>query len=221
MLMPLFTVLLAAALPQATPPAANLVPVDNDLVRVVNGSGAAGQKTRPHQHGMNRVMVHLDAGHQRIAYPDGTVKDIVFKAGDVRWDPAVGTHTSENPGNTPYRIVEIEIKKPHGSPVQWPAQDPPKIDPQHYKIEFENEQVRVMRVHYGPHESAPTHEHALPRLTVNLTPQAVRLTLPDGSHPELRRALHEVAFAGEATKHAEMNLTDTPFEVVVVEFKTR
>ena len=32
------------------------------------------------------------------------------------------------------------------------AQDPLKVDPQHYKLEFENPQVRVLRIHYGPRE---------------------------------------------------------------------
>ena len=29
------------------------------------------------------------------------------------------------------------------------AQDPVKVDPKHYKVEFENDQVRVLRIHYG------------------------------------------------------------------------
>ena len=33
------------------------------------------------------------------------------------------------------------------------AQDAVKVDPQHYKVEFENDQVRVLRIHYGPHEN--------------------------------------------------------------------
>ena len=32
------------------------------------------------------------------------------------------------------------------------AQDPLKVAPQAYKLEFENEWVKVMRVHYDPHE---------------------------------------------------------------------
>jgi polyisoprenoid-binding protein YceI len=31
------------------------------------------------------------------------------------------------------------------------AQDPLEVDPKHYKVEFENEQVRVVRVHFDPH----------------------------------------------------------------------
>jgi hypothetical protein len=31
------------------------------------------------------------------------------------------------------------------------AQDPLKVDPKHYKVGFENDQVRVVRVHFDPH----------------------------------------------------------------------
>ena len=39
------------------------------------------------------------------------------------------------------------------------AQDPLKVAPQAYKLEFENEWVRVTRVHYGPFEKIPEHYH--------------------------------------------------------------
>src|SRR5690242_17028011 len=40
-------------------------------------------------------------------------------------------------------------------------QDPLKTLPNAYKLEFENEYVRVVRVHYAPHEKLPAHEHTL------------------------------------------------------------
>jgi hypothetical protein len=59
------------------------------------------------------------------------------------------------------------------------AQDPVKVDPQHYKVEIENAQVRVLRVHYGPHEKSVMHDH--PDLVViPLTDAQVKFTMPDG-----------------------------------------
>ena len=40
------------------------------------------------------------------------------------------------------------------------AQDAVKTLPKNYRLEFENEWVRVIRVHYGPHEKLPAHDHA-------------------------------------------------------------
>ena len=39
------------------------------------------------------------------------------------------------------------------------AQDPLKTLPQNYKLQFENDWVKVTRVHYGPHEKLPAHGH--------------------------------------------------------------
>ena len=34
------------------------------------------------------------------------------------------------------------------------AQDAAKVDPKHYKVEFENDEVRVLRITYGPGEKS-------------------------------------------------------------------
>ena len=34
------------------------------------------------------------------------------------------------------------------------AQDAVKVDPKHYKVEVENDQVRVLRFHIGPGETS-------------------------------------------------------------------
>lgn len=39
------------------------------------------------------------------------------------------------------------------------AQDPLKVAPNAYKLQFENESVKVTRVHYGPREKIPVHSH--------------------------------------------------------------
>src|SRR5262249_34421836 len=39
------------------------------------------------------------------------------------------------------------------------AQDPVKVDPEEYKVEFENNYVRVLRVTRRAHSKAPMHEH--------------------------------------------------------------
>ena len=37
--------------------------------------------------------------------------------------------------------------------------DPVKVDPKHYKVEFENERVRVVRIRYAPGEKSVMHSH--------------------------------------------------------------
>lgn len=69
------------------------------------------------------------------------------------------------------------------------AQDPVSVDPKHHKIEFENEQVRVLRITFDPGEKAPMHEHPC-AIAVGIRDGALEFTLPDG-HRE-QRLLHKV-----------------------------
>src|SRR5262245_26984240 len=40
-----------------------------------------------------------------------------------------------------------------------PAQDPVKVAPHGYKLDFENDWVKVLRVHYAAKEKIPEHDH--------------------------------------------------------------
>ena len=69
----------------------------------------------------------------------------------MRWSPAEGPHSSEYiAGMVQFRSSEIELKNKPQAPVEMPAIDPLKADPKHYSLEFENDQVRVLRVRFGP-----------------------------------------------------------------------
>jgi quercetin dioxygenase-like cupin family protein len=97
------------------------------------------------------------------------------------------------------------------------AQDPVKVDPKHYKVEFENADVRVLRISYGPHEKSVMHNHPA-SVAVFLTEGRVRFTQPGGKTEE------ETFKAGEtqsttAGKHLPENLGDKPFELILVELK--
>ncbi len=99
------------------------------------------------------------------------------------------------------------------------AQDPVKVDPEHYKVEFENTQVRVLRIHHDPHDRAPMHEHPA-GVVVWLTDGHEKLTLPDGKTQESHTKAGQVRWTA-GTKHAVENLSDRPFEVIFVELKPK
>jgi len=46
-----------------------------------------------------------------------------------------------------------------GSVAPVGAQDAVKVDGKHYKVMFENDQVRVLHITYGPGEKSVMHEH--------------------------------------------------------------
>ena len=212
----LFSLALAAAVSAL---AQSPAPIDNDQTRVTVANDQPHKKSAPHEHKLNRVMVYLQPGRQEIISADGKKNTLVYKAGDVKWSPASGTHTSEVVSDIPVNIVEVEVKKP-GDPAKkiTTALDPLKVDPKHYKLEFENDQVRVMRVKFPAHGGAPMHEHQLNRVVVLLTDQNTRLTGPDGKADTSVHKAGEPVWGGP-TQHKEDNLMDKPFEAIIVEFK--
>ncbi len=198
----------------------NRVPIDNDQVRVINAVSQPHVKGPMHEHHDNRVMIYLDAGSQTLTNPAGHATPSHWKAGEVIWSPGGGLHVSENTGEKPYRIVEIELKKPAGASAPVAALDPVQLDPKHYHVELENDQVRVVRARYGPHEKGPMHEHGANRVVVFITDQTVTANLPDGTTQQVRGKAGDIRWAG-AAKHQEENLSDQPFEVISVEVKAR
>jgi hypothetical protein len=205
----------AACLVAQTPPA-----IDNDQAHVVYAHDQPHVKHALHEHKLNRVMIYLTAGTQDIITQDGKKTTLQFKAGDVKWSPAVGLHTSEVTSNLSVNIVEVEVKKPGaaGKSASGPL-DPAKVSPSVYHVEFENDQVRVMRVKFAPNQAVPEHEHYLNRVVVYLTDQHSQMTTPDGKADDSQHKAGEASWGG-ATKHKEQNVLDMPVEIVVVEFKS-
>ena len=97
------------------------------------------------------------------------------------------------------------------------SQDAVTVDSKHYTVEFENDQVRVLRVIYGPHEKSVMHEHPA-SVGVYLTDGHIRITLPDGKTGEPHVKAGQ-AMWHPAGKHLIENLGSTPFELVLTELK--
>jgi quercetin dioxygenase-like cupin family protein len=98
------------------------------------------------------------------------------------------------------------------------AQDPVKSDSTHYKVEFENDQVRVLRVTYGPNEKSVMHEHPN-SVAVFLTDAQGQFTFPDGKTVPVEGKAGQVIW-DQAGKHLPENKSDKPFQVIVVELKS-
>ncbi len=97
-------------------------------------------------------------------------------------------------------------------------EDPTKVDSKHYTVELENEQVRVLRVSYGPNEKSVMHSHPA-LVVVSLTDAHVRFGDPEGNTEEVRLNAGQTLFM-PPTDHLPENLGDRPLEVVLVELKS-
>jgi hypothetical protein len=97
------------------------------------------------------------------------------------------------------------------------AEDGVVADPEHYTVEFENDKVRIIRIKYGPGEKSVMHTHGA-NVSVFLTSNAVRFTLPDGTSVDAD-AEAGVAQYSDEEEHLPENLSDDPLEVVLIELK--
>ena len=94
------------------------------------------------------------------------------------------------------------------------AQDPVKVDSKHYKIEFENARVRVLRVHYGPHEKSVWHWHPA-GVAIAQTDAHVKFSLPGGKSEEREMKAGQTMWT-TAGRHLPENLGDSDFEVILL-----
>jgi hypothetical protein len=132
---------------------------------------------------------------------------ILMKTGEVRWIPAGEPFQLDGVGEQSVRrIVEVELKNNPANPQPPQSKlDAVKADSRHYRVEFENEQVRVLRVHYEAHDKGVLHEHLLSRVVCYLNDQG---SVKAG----------DVRMAGPAT-HTEENSGDHPADRIAVELK--
>ncbi|WP_026208169.1 cupin domain-containing protein [Catelliglobosispora koreensis] len=95
-------------------------------------------------------------------------------------------------------------------------QDPAVTDPDHYKVIFENDRVRVLEYRDQPGDKTHAHQH----------PDSVMVTLSafkrrissGGKQADVELAEHQVRWLG-AQEHTGENTGDTPTHSIFVELK--
>jgi quercetin dioxygenase-like cupin family protein len=97
------------------------------------------------------------------------------------------------------------------------AQDAVKADPKHYSVVTENDQVRVLKVHYGAHEKSVMHSHPN-TVAVFLTDAKGTFTFPDGKKQDFAVKAGDSQYS-PAASHLPENTGDKEMEVIVIELK--
>ncbi len=96
------------------------------------------------------------------------------------------------------------------------AQDPVKVDPKHYTVVSENDQIRILRAHYGPHEKSVMHSHPA-NVAVFLSDSSGKFQFPDGKIQEFTTKTGDAAYS-PALKHLPES-GDKEVNVIIVELK--
>ncbi len=91
---------------------------ENDWVRVLEVRVKPGEFEPLHKH-IQSVIVILQGGTARLTLPDGTVREVSLsptpdpekgEPPQVFWEEAE-THSVKNIGQTPIRLIRVEVKK--------------------------------------------------------------------------------------------------------------
>ena len=159
----------------------------------------------PNGHARNRVFIYMDDGVMTRREGNSPAKTIVFHRGDVGWIPASSGYVSENTTDRPVRILIVDLKGTPSGPAPVTKLDPALVDPRHYTVALDNDQVRVLRIHFEPHDKGQRHEHILDRVVFYMNDQE-------------RAKADDVRMAGAAT-HTEENGSDQPADRIAVELK--
>lgn len=193
-------------------PAHHKVVFENSQVRVLRWTIPVGDKTLTHSHPHN-VNLDLSDYNGKVSSPDGRTSNVHVKAGSVSWREA-GSHAVENIGKEPMQGIIVEPKDP-ASARPAGSQDPVVVDPQHQKVEFENDQIRVIRERQSG--GFPMHGHP-DNVQILLTDLNVVLTSTDGTTQPVTAKAGEVRWR-TAAQHAGRVVGDKPFEQIVIEMK--
>jgi hypothetical protein len=98
------------------------------------------------------------------------------------------------------------------------AQDPVKVDAQHYKVVFENTSIRVLKISYPPGGKSVMHQHP-ESIVFPLSASKVRFNLADGKS-EVNDMANESAMYSAAGTHNPENIGMGPVEALLIEFKS-
>jgi hypothetical protein len=93
-------------------------------------------------------------------------------------------------------------------------------DPEHYRLEFENEYVRVIRCRIPGRDKVKMHNHPFGSVVVFMTDQNLRQTLENGTTEEAHnKAGHVLWGNGSQARHMGENITDQLYEYLRVDVK--
>lgn len=149
-----------------------------------------------------------------LAWQDGTFQ--VTNASGATVDAGKYLSVLEKRGET-WRLLRDTWNSDGATPAAAAGPDAVAVDPAHYKVEFENDKVRVLRIAYGPKEKSVMHSHP-EGVVVFLKDLSSRFTMPDGTTQEMQTKAGTVGWT-DATMHQPENLGNEPFEVIQIELK--
>lgn len=188
------------------------VVLENDTVRVLHVSIAAGAKTVLHEHPDNVVVALTDA-KVRFTSADGKPTDAELKANQAMWSPA-GKHSGENIGGAAGEVILVELKSKKAPGAKVPT----SRENMTITTFFDNPRATAYKATTEPdfHEPAGT-THDYDQVVIALGEGAVSVNVEGKTKSEWKRG--DALFIGRGMKHESKNTSGKPLDVILVGIK--
>jgi quercetin dioxygenase-like cupin family protein len=215
------------------------VAFENDQIRVLHARYAPHQKIAMHSH-PSRVVVYITDMRALVTTASGATQELRYKAGDSRWSEPV-THSVENLEDTPFEIVEIELKNapaaavplthfhrvpvgvvppPGGSAAALTEPVPVDKEPHHHFV-FQNQYVRVLDVFFPVGEVSLFHTHSNDNVGIPISGDKTQSQPAGGEWSEAQDVKPGAAgfrkARGQAYTHRVRSAGRLPYHVIDVE----
>jgi uncharacterized protein (TIGR02246 family) len=196
----------AVLMPPGAPSAKGHEAIRASFTREIESAKTAGL-TMNIEHGPIRLT-------GKMAWQDGTFR--VTDASGAAVDTGKYLSLLEQRDGT-WRLLRDTWNSDGAAPAAAAGPDAIAVDPAHYKVAFENDKVRVLRINYGPKEKSVMHSHPA-GVAIFMNDLRGQFTMPDGTTQKMEVKAGTVNWT-DATTHNPENLGDKPFEVIQIELK--
>lgn len=214
--------------PVSVDPADVKVAFENDQIRVLHARYAPHQKIAMHSH-PSRVVVCITDMHVLTTLANGETQELRCKPGDSRWSEPVA-HSVENIEDTPFEVVEVELKNASAAAVLVPAPggsataltEPVPVDKEpHHHFVFQNQYVRILDVLFPAGEASLFHTHSNDNVGIPISGDKTQSQPAGGEWSEVQDVKPGAAgfrkARGQAYTHRVGSAGKLPFHVIDVE----
>jgi quercetin dioxygenase-like cupin family protein len=214
--------------PVSVNPGSVKVAFENEQIRVLHARYAPHQKGAMHSHS-SRVVVCITDMHVMVTSATGATQELRNKAGDSRWFEPV-THSAENLEDTPFEVVEVELKSaaavavpvlPLGGSGAALIEPVPVDQEPHHHFVFQNQYVRVLDVVFPAGEASLFHTHSNDNVGIPISGDKTQSQPYDGAWTEVQDVKPGEAglrkARGQAYTHRVRSAGKLPFHVIDVE----
>jgi beta-alanine degradation protein BauB len=214
--------------PVTVDPADVKIAFENEQIRVLHARYAPHQKIAMHSH-PSRVVVCITEMHVITTLANGQTQELRCKPGDSRWSEPVA-HSVENLEDTPFEVVEIEMKitgapavlvpSPASSTAALKEPVPVEKEPHHHFV-FQNQYVRVLDVLFPAGEASLFHTHSNDNIGIPISGDRTQAQPEGGEWTEVQDVKPGAAgfrkARGQAYTHRVRSAGKLPFHVIDVE----